>query len=806
MNKLFALLLGLLLTASPAHAVLSEVYSDAAWKNLADFTTNAAASEATKALKAVDTSADALKAASSSKALSRLRFADKFKKLSIVYKVGTSYGMVDLNGAEILDFIRIIDHLCEGQWQDAGNQGFDTLLGYFVPAYGQYMALHGMVKTSVTAVVGNWTESLYETKAYRSVVDLMNQTILERAKRKLPFIPTILIRDTPVDDATLTNMASIENEMYVSWMANSPDIELGTGSNPSRLRQVLGHDPANDREIFDLFYQKAVGDQLGYIQVTYQRVAKQAAEEARKKFYEQTVRELNAFMDRNARPENVEIAYAAGKLTVSFDGMPGYAYKTGVYLYNSENRESEDKRIYYETVIGTEARNSVSFPFTLTDKKFDSIQTIIADKFGRSRGAEISLSPAAVKIGKINQTFDDYGGRPVDGNVQNGEIIAFQSHVQLPAFEKKTLTTLTWQVYRADTSPVSGLTKTMSILEAGTQKDMRFRFRLDAMAEGDYYTQLSVCPQGKACRSETSPFTVSQRIAVTALNFSTDRAETRLSNGIFKNNDTAYAFAHYETSADKVTVRLTVRDKNSGKVVQSLEGEKTVDKTKADKRAGLLLDLNRLKIATPYEITAAFSTPDGKSAVKTAGFSKGYYGLDISPYLDLKAGESRNFSVALEKGLTPPLTLNVSSSNGAAIASSSGRTPAFRIVNPSAGVMKLKVTVRGANGGIAEKSYDTYVSAKPKPAPKPLLAEEVPITSYKPKPAQTSDARIFYVGVYVKRSQLTNNRKKDRRCFYQESPSFGRYTTYSTHVLEKTAGPMTESEAKKYCHQYKLRD
>ncbi|MDY6825394.1 MAG: hypothetical protein SWH68_16600 [Thermodesulfobacteriota bacterium] len=215
--------------------------------------------------------------------------ADQAMDVTYVFKSGSSAGSVKLTGANVLDLYRTLEAISEGDWAAARKQSVESGMGYFFPLFGQYLALHGAVKTSISAVVENWSESLYQTKAYRNLVDILNDAIVSQAQNRTPYLPSCFLAE---GSAARAQMGQIEDRMYQAWMRTNPDFELSQSSNPARIRQILGKDTRNWREVFNHFLIQAVNDQRDFIFVTYERIREDMAREARRKFYEKTVAAL----------------------------------------------------------------------------------------------------------------------------------------------------------------------------------------------------------------------------------------------------------------------------------------------------------------------------------------------------------------------------------------------------------------------------------------------------------------------------------------------------------------------------------
>ena len=208
---------------------------------------------------------------------------DSTYALSIKTKMGT------LSTSNALKVWDAMSNVYNGEWQKLGEQTANELIGKMFPLFAQYMGLHAAVKLSFTAILENWSQDLYQTKAYRDVVNVMNDRLINQAQRGEPYLPSSLLRP---DTRAHTVMRAMEDKMFRSWLDTDPFIELQDGDNPYLIRHVFGKVPDNDREVFDRFLQQAVADQRDYIMTTYRRVSDDVTHEAMRTFYEQTVADL----------------------------------------------------------------------------------------------------------------------------------------------------------------------------------------------------------------------------------------------------------------------------------------------------------------------------------------------------------------------------------------------------------------------------------------------------------------------------------------------------------------------------------
>ncbi|GAB1537338.1 hypothetical protein ADMFC3_29690 [Geovibrio sp. ADMFC3] len=206
-----------------------------------------------------------------------------------IFALNTNTKLGSVQVSQVLKIYDTLNAVYNNQWNKIAEQTGQDIINKMWPLFGSYMALHSAVKTSFEAVLANWSQELYASNAYRNVVNVLNDAVVNQAKNQEPYLPSFFLK--PGSPAH-KSMLAIEDRMFTLWMNTSPDIELGKGDYPSLIRHVFGKDPKDDRETFNGFLQRAVMDQKGMIVATYERVREDSLHEAMRRFYEQTAAEL----------------------------------------------------------------------------------------------------------------------------------------------------------------------------------------------------------------------------------------------------------------------------------------------------------------------------------------------------------------------------------------------------------------------------------------------------------------------------------------------------------------------------------
>ncbi|MGE4318838.1 MAG: hypothetical protein AB7E96_08015 [Deferribacterales bacterium] len=202
-------------------------------------------------------------------------------------KTNTKLGALQISQA--LKVYGAFDAVYKGEWDKLAGQAADDIITKMWPMLGSYMALHSAVKTSFEAMLANWSQDLYATKAYKNVVNVMNDAVVNQAVNQEPYLPSSYLK--PGSDG-YKSMKAMEDRMFKVWMNTNPDDELMIKKNKYLLIHVFGKAPKNDREVFDGFLDRAVMDQKSYIMTTYERVREEAMREMMRKYYEKTVADL----------------------------------------------------------------------------------------------------------------------------------------------------------------------------------------------------------------------------------------------------------------------------------------------------------------------------------------------------------------------------------------------------------------------------------------------------------------------------------------------------------------------------------
>jgi hypothetical protein len=190
----------------------------------------------------------------------------------------------DIPLAKLMTTVDVLKKVNEGDYKGAAQDVSSELISYLVPFAGQYKAFLDAGKTSVDAVLANWTESLYLMPAYQALDTMYAHEIARGNKLRKPYYPTAFLKGSSKLNPLYQEMKNRERAIYLRWKDSSEyahDFDIGAAEgisfvstaseNASRLRHLIGHEPI-PVEIYTHFYKKILEDRRSQIISTYENV------------------------------------------------------------------------------------------------------------------------------------------------------------------------------------------------------------------------------------------------------------------------------------------------------------------------------------------------------------------------------------------------------------------------------------------------------------------------------------------------------------------------------------------------------
>lgn len=661
----------LLVSILPVQAEpLKEYYSNEGWDKLSKYLVGLSSNEAIKKL------ADTKKIKHS-----------EFFKFEFTFKTGTSFSSVKMTPSQLIDISQVLNKLSTGDWEGARDQSVGIGMAYFFPLFGQYMGLQDAVSTTITSVIENWSESLYSTRAYRDLVDILNETIVLSAKNKLPYIPSFYIYK---NDDTKMRMLKLEEKMFYVWMSKTPEIELSTGSNPARIRQILNKDTKNMREVFNHFLKVAVNDQKGFIKVTFDRVTNEAIEEAKIRLYEKTVKSLNEKLKKLSEPSGliVKKGKQSNSVNVSFKGLTNYKYNIRLWIKDSSLLNNDYRKVFDKTVV-YQLENNWHNILIDTKGTEDIGKVTVTDDYGREISKRFVLKED-VKI-DLKASMDYYGGKPLTEKVQNGDILAFEANIKIPE-SMDGVKQIKWVVY-SKKGEVEGLKKVTSFTEKGFTKNSKFRFRLDSLAEGNYVTEVSLQKSATESYKKSVSFQVAKIVEIEKLLISTDKEGNNTVERVIYHDKQPYLHLYFNSLAYKLNLNLRVKNSHGNQVIALSEDIVTESVNKTN-NVSLMLDKSKLNLGEKYIVSVILTTKEGKADSAETILTRTFYNAKITNMsTSARIGESVRADIAIPEELKPPLKVIIYSDGAVRTYGLSSNKPYFYFTPKKVGENKIRLKI-----------------------------------------------------------------------------------------------------------------
>lgn len=290
---------------------------------------------------------------------------------------------------ELLSALSVLDSLSRGELQKAAEQGLGAGLSRAMPACGLYLGLHQAVKVSIEGMIANWTQDLYQVDAYEILLDLVNREVLDGARKGHPYIPSPILNNAQFR----IRMKAREDRLYQHWNSlTAVNTGLLEDDTAALLRQVLGHDSRDNKEVFDLFLREISRLQKDQFLLLFRR---EVARQAQQKKQQLAAAALAALDARTSIPEDLFVrANVCGenhRICVEYGGKvkPESPYMVTLYLYKGETQV--DSRLFSGVVARTEALQGTH--------RFDPVE-----ERGLYRMV-LSVSSEAGKVVSVEQDF-----------------------------------------------------------------------------------------------------------------------------------------------------------------------------------------------------------------------------------------------------------------------------------------------------------------------------------------------------------------------------------------------------------------
>jgi hypothetical protein len=651
--------------------------------------------------------------------------ADQLKPLKDVLGDGIS-------PSQLLDGMRAIDAILAGDWTKAGENSAELVIGLFSSTFGGYLNIHKAAREATKAVIENWVQDLYDHPAYKGVVDVLNQHIIDSAKAKNPYLPSYLCGSHP---SLRNNMLERETGMYKIWVDRPGyDVEdLVTGRWASRIRQATGRAGLTERQVFNALLVKAVEDQRSFILTTFQRVTMESAAGEVRANLGHKARTILAQIDAASQDEIGVGSIIATRDT--FDGpLLGESAEVGdILAFQVERIGTWDEGHIVEWLVnGQTYKKEPASDSKIHLLRFDSeplspghyrvVVLALADNQVMARQeAEFVLKDEFTVTElpgfEIRSFFDEPGGKPLGPYTSNGDTVAFSADIEHPLFEgEPKASEVFWQLYDQHDQPVHGVSRRYMVLENGTVKTYVFKFLLNNLEPGlykvgathyllekqDFKSQASTC-------IEVFDAAIIEGIVVTD-HPGGKTHETFLTNDKLPHIYVYYRLAEGIAGADAA---ITVTDADTGAVLASLKAYRPSEK----QYFGIRLEEGIFKKEQRFKVEARVTTPDNRVKTAESGFYVGFYQARLSMKEFIASGETTGFAIQVPDVFEQPFQVDLSPSGPLVLHHSrdalSGTATGLGQEYPA--TAHLDITVRDARNRVARGSHAVNIGAGPKP-------------------------------------------------------------------------------------------
>jgi|GEM_PF-3521888 len=360
----------------------------------------------------------------------------------------------------------------------------------------------------------------------------------------------------------------------------------------------------------------------------------------------------------------------------------------------------------------------------------------------------VSELPDALPAFEIVATRSTYDGAPVEGPIENGDIIALKAKVPHPDTEEPLISNLIWQLYDGAGNPVSEYQHSVQAYESGGVKDYRIRFRLKDLENGSYTVGLThqLAADPEIDFQATKSFKLYQALRIKRI-WVTDTLGGETHKPVLKNDKLPHLYAAFDMAEgiDSIQTRLTARNKRTGKEIYTLSREYKRDPKKTYQRTGIRLAGGAVKIGDEAEFEAEITAPGGTAQTAKETFSVEPYRISLKAPARIDSQETGRFAISVPEEFEPPFTVDVDA-RGMVIGRSGKNALSGTltgIAEKTDATVKLYAAVTDSAGRAGEASVSvTIIAPEPEPekkpsvgyTPKPKPSYVPPKQTFKPKP------------------------------------------------------------------------
>jgi hypothetical protein len=303
----------------------------------------------------------------------------------------------------------------------------------------------------------------------------------------------------------------------------------------------------------------------------------------------------------------------------------------------------------------------------------------------------------------LRATRETYDGPPLDGPLENGNILALAADVEFPDAGGPTTTYAIWQLFDGRGAPVDAYFQQRQLAGAGADvQPVRARFRLQGLANGRYVATLThQAAADPTVRAQARfDFEIRQPVGEPRV-WVTDHPGGEAHLETLTSDRLPHAYVAFAMAEDVESVGLALRVENahSHALIHELDQPYARKPGQEVQRRGVRLPPGAVRSGDEVRVTAVLTPPEGAPRRAAATFRMADYALAVRAPETLEPGASADFSLVPPEGFAPPFRVTVRASGAVAAGhAADGLTGTLTAISATDGAGRLVAALVDATG------------------------------------------------------------------------------------------------------------
>nr|WP_320116755.1 hypothetical protein [uncultured Desulfuromonas sp.] len=347
---------------------------------------------------------------------------------------------------------------------------------------------------------------------------------------------------------------------------------------------------------------------------------------------------------------------------------------------------------------------SHSIAVRILEEKTQGVSSIIAHQ-----QCDVTLQPDRVVLSAFTvKGFIEKETMIPLGNdlIQNADILRFTAQLKPVKSREPVVTTLFWQVYDHNGTPLEGLSKQETLTEVHPEKDYTFRFRPEKFSSGTYVVALThylvADPDNRVqARAE---FSLKDKIKINRA-LITDNQHNMTPKSVFHPGEPLLFYVYYglDQSIKQVAITLSAR-KKTGRVIDSVTVKRPKQGEQPPFRIGFTIPDGSVTSGEEGVFTAEITDHAGLTRRVSREFKVVDYRAEVKLPRTLKSGNGGVFAIDLPQGFKAPYQVSLNPGTGLTLGYAPGQLKGTvtAIATGRDLTAALDVNVIDANGKVAQ--------------------------------------------------------------------------------------------------------